>query len=155
MNSQNKFRVWNGTEMVYDVMVGKFGTFYVNPMAKGDVLNDKDTASLSPFNTKYPDNTPTMQFIGHQDKNGKDIYSGDILELVDSIGRKIQVICEFGDYERQLRNFVGDIHNCQITGFAFLVNNRYPTFPIIKNYLGVCDLEIMEVIGNIYQTKTK
>lgn len=32
----NKFRVWNGSEMIYDVTVGKFGAFYVNPGDKGD-----------------------------------------------------------------------------------------------------------------------
>lgn len=25
-----RFRVWNGREMVYDIMAGKFGIFYVN-----------------------------------------------------------------------------------------------------------------------------
>lgn len=53
-----KFRVWNDIEMVYDVMVGKFGVFYVNPSNNG--IDEKDAASLSPYNTKYSNDIPLM-----------------------------------------------------------------------------------------------
>ena len=74
-----KFRVWNGMEMVYDVTVGKFGIFYVNPDNNG--LDEKDSASLTPFTTKYPDDIDVMQCIGITAENGE-IYIGDIIEVV-------------------------------------------------------------------------
>ena len=95
------FRVWNGSAYEYDVMVGKFGAFYVNPMNNG--LDATDSASLSPFNTKFSDGVVVEQFTGIHDSTtweelteqerkdwtgkgnfpsewkGREIYEGDIV----------------------------------------------------------------------------
>lgn len=42
MNREIKFRVWNGLEMVYDVISGRFGTFYVNPDNNGNDIYEGD-----------------------------------------------------------------------------------------------------------------
>lgn len=83
---KDKFRVWNGMEMIYDVMVGKFGVFYINPGDKGNGLDPNDSASLTPFNTKYSDDIPVMKVTGLFDKNGKEIWEGDILKCHGAVG---------------------------------------------------------------------
>lgn len=76
-----KFRVWTGSAMIYDVVAGRFGVFYVNPGQNGDGLNHMDSSSLNDDNTKYSDDTPVMQFTGLHDRYGEEIWEGDIIEL--------------------------------------------------------------------------
>lgn len=83
---KKKFRIFNGIEMVYDVMIGKFGAFYVNPSNNG--ISEKDNACLSELNTKYPDDVPVMQYVGIEDKNDRDVYEKDIIETTDYMTNK-------------------------------------------------------------------
>src|SRR3990172_6222924 len=73
-NREIKFRIWNGSKMEHNIMAGFLGAFYVQG------IDEKDSASMSSFNTKYFDTIPVMQYTGLKDKEGKDIYEGDILE---------------------------------------------------------------------------
>ena len=119
-----KFRIWNGMEMVYDITSGKFGTFYVNP-EKGDGLNPEDTASLTVNTTKYHEGTPLMQYSGINDKNGNEIYEGDIFK----IGAEKEV------FEVRFE------HGCFM---AFCNGKPY-------GLIGELQICFIDIIGNIYQ----
>jgi len=60
-----KFRAWNGEAMEY----GGFGVH-----AGGKIIIDASGL------TKVTEDSPVMQFTGLHDKNGKEIYEGDIVQ---------------------------------------------------------------------------
>lgn len=90
-----------------------------------------------------------MQCLGVEDKNKKDIYEGDIIELVNADGERIRVICEYGIARRHIMG--AELMEVDIPGFYFKLPNGKKSFPMVNNYLGKHDLEIFEVIGNIYE----
>jgi len=93
-----------------------------------------------------PESWILMQFTGFHDKNKKDIYEGDIINFINVDGNSINTICKFGIARREIFENVVDI-----MGFYFELPDGRKTFPIVNNYAGKHDLELFEVIGNIYQ----
>lgn len=127
MERKLKFRVWTGNGMEYSVVVGEYGVFYVNP-ENGTGLDPKDSASLTPCNTKYPDDIPVMQFTGLVDKNGREIYEGDIVkDKYKSIGSVI--------------------YHTPYAGFASMIDR--------EEWINTIQLDQgrnkFEVIGNVYE----
>lgn len=72
MNREIKFRAWTGISMEYNVVAGVAGAFYA-------LIDPNDSAGLSPT-SKYYSGTPIMQSTGLKDRNGKEIYEGDIFK---------------------------------------------------------------------------
>lgn len=132
-----RFRTWNGNTMNYNIVVGKFGAFWVNPGSKNDGLDEDDNASLTPYNTKCIDETVIMEFTGVHDCNGRLIYEGDIVR--DGL-RIMQVI-----FKQEA---------CQ---FWFIwkddegVNRHKPLTATCEYDVYYFSNDDIEVIGNIYQ----
>lgn len=126
-----------------------FTTDYIdNEWIYGDLIHhDTDETYIIPQNDRYleitcditdddnrVDETTVGQFTGLEDKNGKEIYEGDILKLIDTDGSEIIACVIFlKDVGRfVLKEEVGDIGYLDID---FLVDGD------------------MEVIGNFFENR--
>jgi len=123
---QIKFRAFDDGKMVYEKDIAHIS------------MENTDILRLAKFFCNVRDDSHIMQFTGLLDKNGKEIYEGDVLHVFDNeepTGAPIKAIVEFSEGR-----------------FAFRpdIQARYADYIIDIGGLESEEREC-EVIGNIYE----
>jgi len=90
------------------------------------------------------------QYSGINDRHGHEIYEGDILQIETANHIIINVVCEFGIARRKM------LGNCEVDIPSFyLRRDDLLSFPITNNWNNKHDLEMIEIVGNIYEPSFK
>lgn len=121
-----KFRAWDkdNDQMIYDF--GLTPEYIPYQIPQGDESDD-------PANYSYYDDAELMQYTGLKDKNGTDVYEGDILGFDKWKGEYYAiapVVYERGCFEVYIKR-IAESHNLQLGTLSLLAES--------------------EVIGNIYE----
>jgi uncharacterized phage protein (TIGR01671 family) len=94
-----------------------------------------DPVYVDDSDVDYPDRIIPMQYTGLKDKNGKEIYEGDIVEFQDDSSPD-----DNGEY-----GMIRDVVVYNSLTAQFMINSK-------KAYIGLeYSKNFMEVIGNIYE----
>lgn len=133
MKREIKFRAWNKKDKVMvDVAAMNFG-----PSGLWSLIEDADDAEL-----QLEDNYELMQYTGLKDKNGREIYEGDIVSFGsvwnNSDNEDIDEEFHIGVVEYDPNYAVYNV-NCEESG------ERHFMFMDVVNYDG------FGVIGNIFE----
>lgn len=126
-----KFRVWDKrfSEFVEDFFVSEDGKIY---------KKTKDTSYGFAISRETSDKIILMQSTGLKDKNGKDIFEGDIVKTTRFFGRADEV-GGFYEYDKEL---IGVVKKLEGTWVIDTGNDAVPLWS---------EIEENEVVGNIHE----
>ena len=124
-----KFRAWHKE---HESMV-----YFNNEKLKSDQYQMMHLAAL--FCGNYGD--VLMQYTGLKDKNGKEIYEGDVLRFLDGYDCSTEAGYDFDEFENTGQIFWDDKYaRFDLTGVNML---DYETM--------IEEIQTFEVIGNVYE----
>lgn len=126
MNREIKFKAWNGDRMLYF----ENGDFFLKPNGKIEVPS-------STGHEFYERDYPVMQFTGLKDKEGNEIYEGDVVKRQYGVG--IKGVVQYGSFLVTKDNW-GVEH--WATGWHLNYEDGSGSTPITNEYT---------IIGNIHE----
>jgi len=129
-----KFRAWDNENGCFEE-----ATHRLMVRLDGQIYN-------SEYGDTFEDRYKIMQYTGLKDKNGKEIYAGDIISCLDD-GSKFVVI-----YNNKRASFVLSEINSE-TGHYEKYDDKFVFLFNVEYFHSTLNDTDVEVIGNVYENK--